>query len=309
GESAHCPIKDAELSIDDPLEGWRLRLTLAPGARRLASGQTMRWVSVMAALGSSAALVLLGVLITLNLNRQLRLAAEQVSFVNQVSHELRTPLTNIRMYTDLALQGLETHPDAGLEPEIERLSIIQQESSRLGRLIENVLSFARMGRIDRSLQVQEVVDLDAVIDQVVATFAPPLNELGIQVDRERGVNQTVSVNLEIVEQILVNLISNAIKYASAGKLLRLQSQLSGSDLLIRVIDAGPGIPKRLRRRVFEPFFRLSNRLEDPAGTGIGLSIARELARQHGGDCVLENTQVGCSFLVRLRTEHRASGHG
>ena len=67
----------------------------------------------------------------------------------------------------------------------------------------------------------------------------------------------------------------------------------------RVIDQGPGIPKRLRERVFQPFVRVSNRLEDPAGTGIGLSIARGLARRHGGDCTLEASPQGCSFSVKL----------
>ena len=102
---------DAEIPVDDPLSGWRLRLMLTPQARATALGLGNRWLIGLGAAGLSAAIILLGVLISINMHRQMRLARQQVSFVNQVSHELRTPLTNIRMYTELALQGLEDHRD------------------------------------------------------------------------------------------------------------------------------------------------------------------------------------------------------
>ncbi|MGN6546213.1 MAG: sensor histidine kinase [Aureliella sp.] len=291
--------RDAELAVVPPLEGWRFRMTLAPEARALAGGTSSRTASVLGAAGFSIALISLGVLITLNLSRQLRLAQQQVSFVTQVSHELRTPLTNIRMYADLAYSALQAQHDEHLSEELHRLAIIQQESSRLGRLIENVLGFARSGRSQPSLRPQPVADLEAMIDQIVDPFSPQIEELGMRIERVRGVAQTVCLDREAFEQILVNLISNALKYAASGKLLRIETALDGDMLYVHVIDDGPGIPKRFRQRVFQPFVRVSNRLEDPAGTGIGLSIARQLARRHGGDCTLEPTARGCSFCVKL----------
>ncbi len=102
-------------------------------------------------------------MLTISVNRQLRLARQQVSFVNQVSHELRTPLTNIRMYTELAMQGLDAHRDLGLEGEMERLTVIQQETTRLGRLIENVLTYARSGK-QRPLRTTQVTNAENLID-------------------------------------------------------------------------------------------------------------------------------------------------
>ncbi len=293
-------IVDAELAVGEPLEGWRFRLTLSPDARAKVLGTQNRWLSGLVASGFSLALILLGVMLSTNIRRQLRLAQQQVSFVNQVSHELRTPLTNIRMYTDLALSGLEAHREAGLEGEIERLNIIQQESSRLGRLIENVLTIARSGK-PRPLRAVPMASAEPVIDAVMSTFGPNLNESHIQVERVSGTAQPLKIDREALEQILINLVSNAIKYAASGRYLRIETEYSSDSLTMRVTDRGPGIPKRLQQKVFQPFVRGSNRLEDPAGTGIGLSIARQLARQHGGDCWLEPTKQGSTFIAKIRS--------
>lgn len=289
---------DAEIPVDDPLGGWRLRLILTPSARAAALGLGNRWMIALGAVGISSTIVLLGLLITVNFRRQMRMAQQQVSFVNQVSHELRTPLTNIRMYTDLALQGLETHRELGLDSELDRLVVIQQETTRLGRLIENVLAFARSGK-PRPLRRTTVNSIEVLIDNVLATFEPQLVECKIDVQREFGGVPPLSIDREAVEQILVNLISNAIKYAAVGRLIRIETAYANEQLRLLVADNGPGISRRLRRSVFKPFVRGSNRLEDPAGTGIGLSIARQLARQHGGDCRLLPSSLGCIFEVHV----------
>ncbi len=187
------------------------------------------------------------------------------------------------MYTDLTLQGLEPHRDSGLDRELDRLSVIQHETTRLGRLIENVLAFARSGK-PRPVRTSLVENVESLIDDVLATFEPQLRECQMVVERTAEQVQPLRIDREAFEQILVNLISNAIKYAASGRVLRIETAYTSQQLTLRVIDFGPGIPKRMRKRVFEPFVRGSNRLEDPAGTGIGLSIARQLARQHGGDC-------------------------
>ncbi|HIK93933.1 MAG TPA: ATP-binding protein, partial [Planctomycetes bacterium] len=135
--------------------------------------------------------------------------------------------------------------------------------------------------------------------------------------------QTMSLDPDFVEQILGNLVSNVEKYAASGGLLRIESQLSRPDsvsnmpdkysatsnsacqLTIDVIDKGPGVEPSKRGDIFQPFARVSNTLSYAAGTGIGLSIARELARLHGGDIVLMESSAGCWFRVTLRGDPQA----
>src|SRR6185503_4134452 len=104
------------------------------------------------------------------------------------------------------------------------------------------------------------------------------------------------------EQILGNLFSNVEKYAAQGGLMEVTSRQNGSTTLIVVADRGPGIPRGQEEKIFDPFHRLSNKLSDGVtGTGIGLSIARELARKHGGDLKAVASDVGACFLLELRT--------
>ncbi len=294
---------DAELPVSDPLQGWRLRITLTDAARDRSLSAQGAWLAYLAALGFSLAIGLTGVLLTLNLNRQLRLAEQQVSFVNQVSHELRTPLTNIRMYAELASENLNLDEEPAPPAVIQQLNVIEGESVRLCRLIDNVLSYARSTHGRLQLKPERSVDIDRLIREVLSTFALPLEEAGMLVTYESKDLRPFTLDRGACEQILVNLIGNAVKYARSGKSLRIEAQCQANRLKIRVQDDGPGIPLRARKRIFQPFARISNRLEDPAGTGIGLSIARRLARQHGGDVTLESQAIGCCFLVVLDELH------
>jgi len=104
----------------------------------------------------------------------------------------------------------------------------------------------------------------------------------------------------VVEQILVNLFSNVEKYAASGGVLQVASSQTGETTTITVSDGGPGIPARQHEAIFQPFYRSSDRLVDVAGTGIGLSIARELAQLHGGDVRLVDSETGACFEVTLK---------
>ncbi len=300
----------ASLSLDDPLDGWRLRVFASPELRMRLSGDTLFLPLLLAVLGLSLTLVLVGGLVTININRQWKLAERRVSFVNQVSHELRTPLTNIRMYADLLAQSLgaeasDEHEAAAVTSEaqaessraLERIGIIQSESQRLSRLIGNVLEFARRDR-QRELRTIPTV-LDQVVRDVVETFRPRLEQVGFAVDLQLDAAEPRQLDGGSVEQILVNLISNAEKYAASGKRLEIVTRSDGDYVTIDVTDFGPGIPRRWAESIFAPFTRMSDRLEDPAGTGIGLTIVRQLSQEHGGSCDLVPTTVGATFRCRL----------
>ena len=119
-------------------------------------------------------------------------------------------------------------------------------------------------------------------------------------------SMTASLNIDpdFVEQILGNLISNVEKYAAAGGVLEVEATQTDSPpaLTINVIDAGPGIPATKRDEIFRPFARISNDVSYATGTGIGLSIARDLARQHGGDVTLKSTETGCHFQITIQQQ-------
>ena len=147
---------------------------------------------------------------------------------------------------------------------------------------------------------------DDLITACLERFAPPLRDKQIAVEFDAHAPQTVWVDVDVLEQILVNLFSNVEKYAAAGKLLKIVSSQVGDRTTIVVEDRGPGIPAGQRERIFEPFHRVSHALEDSPGTGIGLSIARDLARNHGGDVVWEAAEQGARFRVTLHTPHSES---
>lgn len=284
---------DAELAVSAPLEGWRLRIYASESLRSKLGGDGFRLPLWFAIGGITTALLLIGVLVSVNLNRQVRLATQRVSFVNQVSHELRTPLTNICMYADLLADSIDksTESNGG---QHERISVIQSESRRLNRLIGNVLQFARSGAAKKALRVRSAV-LDEIVLEVVETFRPRLVEAGFNTSLDLNTPNSRELDPDAIEQMLVNLIGNAEKYAASGQELRISTKPDGEDVQFTVSDAGPGVSQRFRKKIFEPFFRASDRLEDPAGTGIGLTIVRDLAYRHGGRCELVDSERGAVF--------------
>lgn len=290
---------DAQIAISPPLEGWRLREFASDAYRQSLAGDDLRLPIWLAVAAMSASLILTGLLVTFNINRQVHLAQQRVSFVNQVSHELRTPLTNICMYADLVAQSFasEEEPSAEELQQQERLAVIRSESRRLTRLVNNVLEFARPAP-SKTLQ-RSPEALDVIVAETLATFEPKLEELGFIVERKFDCPGRRMLDRGGVEQILVNLIGNAEKYAASGKYLCIETAATNSGVALIIIDHGPGIPARMREQIFKPFVRMTDRLEDPAGTGIGLTIARELAQRHGGDCELLSTNRGAAFRCTL----------
>ncbi len=292
--------QETPLAVRDlryPLGAWQLRYYL-PAAAVAGPGQKALWVNLLGGAGAMT-LALLGLAIYFYREhmRAMRQAAQRVTFVNQVSHELKTPLTNIRMYAELLQQRLEDDANDAQKHS----SIIVSESRRLSRLIGNILSFGRRQRGKLQLHYSRGV-IDEVIRDVMENFRVALTELGIAPQLDLHAQAQVLFDRDAVEQILGNLINNVEKYAASGGSVRIASCQEGNTTIITVADRGPGIPPRQREKIFAPFYRLSNKLTDGvSGTGIGLSIARDLARLHGGDIKLLPAKIGAAFEVRLQT--------
>ena len=301
----HQPVEGTlptvSVALSAPLGAWRLvhwpRVRLSG-----ASGPTSRTFVVVAGVGAFAlAMLVIAAFLYRERTREMRLAAQRVTFVGQVSHELRTPLTNIRLYAELA----ESEIDPDEEERLARyLAVIGAESQRLGRLIENVLSYARTEQGRLRLRV-ETGCVDEVLDNVLASFEASLESAGIEVDYRPGAPAAVRLDADVLEQIVANLVSNVEKYASKGGWLSIRSSREGEVTRVIVADRGPGIASEHRDRVFEPYYRISDKLSDGvAGTGIGLDIARRLARLHGGDLRLvvpDSDRAGAVFELTVLT--------
>jgi signal transduction histidine kinase len=286
-----------EIPLVAPLGSWRMQCFVAAG--QLPAGFGSSLFAILSAV-VAVALTLSGLawMLYRDYARDMREAGQQVSFVNQVSHELKTPLTNIRMYADLLERDLEQVPDDQAHKPRKRLDVITTEAQRLSRLIGNVLTFARQQR--KTLQVHPVsLDPGSLLKQIVDRFSPSLTERGLRVELDVSDCATLLLDPDLVEQIVGNLISNVEKYAAAGGTLKISGRCMNGQAVIDVIDAGPGIPREHREEVFRPFARVSSDLRASTGTGIGLSIARDLARLHGGDVKLLDSDRGCWFQVHL----------
>lgn len=282
------------LGLSHPLGSWRLEYH-APSLQRVASPLWLSLIAPLLLLG--VGLVGLGYLLYREQRREMLLASQRVNFVNQVSHELKTPLTNVRLYAEMLQQRLEGDDD----PATNRyLGVITGESQRLSRLIDNVLSFSRLQR--RQLKpAPETADPDEQIQRILDTFTPLLRQRGIKPLFEPGIKHSLRYDRATLEQILNNLLSNCEKYAPDSGELRIRSWLDGEAFCVELQDRGPGIEQGERQRVFEPFYRSSSRLTDGvSGTGIGLGLARDLARDHGGDLTLEDSSSGSRFLICLK---------
>jgi signal transduction histidine kinase len=284
-----------ERPLPAPLQAWRLAWWGVTPADT-ASGVGFNLLAGLLAVG--LALIGLAVWFYRESARDLRRAARRVSFVNQVSHELKTPLTNIRMYAEL-LEDELVDEDERAERYVR---VIVQEAQRLSRLIGNVLTFARHQR--EQLEVRPTAGVvDELVRGVVEQFEPALSAVGVTAELQTAAPATVRFDHDALGQILGNLLGNVEKYAASGDTVEVRTAQNGAFSEVRVVDSGPGIPRAHRARVFEPFHRVSDAVSDGVtGTGIGLGIARDLARMHGGDLTLEPSDAGASFLIRIRTE-------
>ena len=266
-------------TLSHPLAAWSLQYFAADTSE---NGWRQALLGLLPGIGGLAvAVVGLAFYFYRESSREMREATRRVSFVNQVSHELKTPLTNIRMYAEL-LEG-ELRRDDGCR---QHLGVIVSESQRLSRLITNILTFSRGERRQLKLRRRTGV-IDEAIAALLAQFQPSFENHGITAGFEPGAGRPVSFDVDAVQQIVANLLSNVEKYAASGRRVDVTSEQAGDEVTITVCDRGPGIPIREHERIFEPFYRPSNALTDGVtGTGIGLAIARDLAVLHGGNLEL-----------------------
>jgi signal transduction histidine kinase len=286
--------------IGEALPHWEVAVYLVNPARLTEAAHTARLT-----LGLFIALLLLAIgvgswLIVRSLNAELKLARQKTDFVSNVSHELKTPLTSIRMFSELLAEQRVTDT----AKQRSYLNIITAEAGRLTRLINNVLDFSRMERGEKKYNFQPC-DLAALVRGIEETFRPHLEAGGFKFICELpDVPVSVRGDADALSQVIVNLLSNAEKYSNGGKEITVQVAQKQSPLPhaeIKVLDRGAGIPRGSEEKIFEKFYRAHDSLSSGVqGSGLGLTIARQIARAHGGDVAYEPREGGGScFILRL----------
>ena len=236
------------------------------------------------------------VIALIQLRREYDLASLRTDFVSGVSHELRTPLAQIRMFAETLILGRVRSQD-----ERQRsLEIIDQEARRLTHLVENLLHFSRSER--QSLRVAPVpMLLGPAIRAVVESFSPLADTRHVRLATHLSDGLVAQVDEGALRQMLLNLLDNAVKYGPDGQTVTVGTNPALDRVQLWVQDQGPGIPPDDRERIWDQFWRLDReRGSAIAGTGIGLSVVRELAALHRGRVWVEMAPGGgARFVIEL----------
>lgn len=236
------------------------------------------------------------ILVFHDLTRLKQLERTREEFVANVSHELRTPLSLIKGYVETLLGGASDNPEvAG-----RFLKIVERNTQRLDLLIQDLLTISALesGRMKLNLQS---VNLHALVEKIFSDLKPPAENKNVElVNSLPDLNATADANR--LEQVLANLVDNAIKYGRAqGKVVVGGEKLDGGKVEIFVQDDGPGIPPESLEHVFERFYRVDKaRSREQGGTGLGLSIVKHIVQAHGGDVRVESELgKGATFFFAL----------
>jgi signal transduction histidine kinase len=239
---------------------------------------------------------------------RLRAADEAKSgVVSTVSHELRTPLTAVRMALSL-LCGDKFGPVT--EKQAALLNAARQDSDRLYRIIENLMSISRIEAGRTEFRMEPLTPRE-IVSQVVDSIRPAFEEKAIQLRVEvsdelpRVMADSIAIN-----SALSNLVSNALKFTPSSGSVCIAAEVVAAGIQFSVTDSGPGIPQQYASRVFDKFFRIP-RKEGPTGAGLGLAIAREVIEAHGGSielCTVHSPGARFHFTLPVVQPSRALNH-
>jgi len=280
---------------------WQLLLKHRAGSLDLAIAQA-RHRNLIISFGILLLLVVSVITAFISSHRARRLARQQVEFVAGVSHELRTPVAVISMTgSNLAYGRIRDFQKVKQYGEL-----IQAEGRRLAEMIEGVLSFAGADAKTSSLS-RTTVDVALIIDNALYAMRPQLDEKGFVCLKEISQDlPQVNVNARSIEHAVQNLLSNAVKYSGESRQIRLNAQLSKSrnsaeEIQITVQDFGLGVEPQELSEIFEPFRRGREVVElNIAGTGLGLSLVKQIMETHGGRVSVNSVyRKGSAFTLHL----------
>ena len=248
-------------------------------------------------IGGAMTVILAGLgFLGFSIRRERRLNELKSEFISNVSHELKTPLSIISMFGEMLAEGRTKSP----EQAHEYAEIIWRESVRLGRLIDNVLDFAKIERGMGVYEFSEDTDLAGVVETAIELSSRRVASADMRLESHLEPElPLIRLDQNAFTLAVLNLIDNAIKYAASGKKIQLDLRREGDRLVLSVRDFGAGIDPEEHERIFERFYRArAIRLKPIRGSGIGLALVQHIARAHGGDATVEST-VGQGSTFRI----------
>ncbi len=218
--------------------------------------------------------------------------AGQKGFASAAAHELKTPLSAIK--ANIEVLEIEKEPDA--EEYAQTISVVKKQTERMISLVDELLELA-----SGKEQAVERLELAPILRESAKSLAHTAAEREIEIVLDVPDDCCATANRELLRRAAENIISNAVKYGKHGSRVFLRAEQTNTDVLIRVIDSGPGVPEQDRERIFEPFFRVdTSRSRKAGGAGLGLAIAQDaLIRQGGKLEYLENPEGGSIFQITL----------
>lgn len=282
-------------TIAEPGDGLVARVALRPeiaGNLIIGGLPNSRLPLLLALLGLTAALMV-GALV--QLHRHQELVRTRGNFVAGVSHELRTPLTQIRLYADLLRSG-----ELSADNQERSVRVIDQEARRLSHLVENILRFSSAGSGAAGGRPEPRL-LAPVVREIVEDFRPLARARRAEIQVELDPEVSASIDTDAFRQMLLNLLDNAVKYGPAGQQVSVGLEAREGMAYLRVDDEGGGVPRDERELIWEPYRRLDGAIESGmGGSGIGLSVVRDLAALHGGRAwVTDAAGGGARFVIEL----------
>ncbi len=310
-QSGGSPLTDQDkpaisVSLSPHLPHWQVGVFFTGGPGADASRSSLLVLSSLLLGMFIVAIISGGGLLTWQALRNLKDARQKTSFVSNVSHELKTPLTSIMMYAELLMEGRV----ANRSRREHYLKVIVDESRRLTRLVNNVLDFSRLEQ-GRKTYNNRRMDIGRYLVELIELHQVRLQEASMAIDLQAEPDRFFSeIDRDTLDQVMMNLIDNAIKYADKGGYIGLRLGVENGMHSLRVEDRGPGIPAAFTQRLFEKFQRADDSLTtSKPGSGLGLSIARQLLRDQGGDLRFEPVAGGGScFIILLPAEEKPDGN-
>jgi signal transduction histidine kinase len=283
--------------LGELLRGLKVTLRPVANAPGAALFDVRAWFYALSLLLVVGLSCLGGYLLWRDTRREVRMAELRSQFVSSVSHELKTPLTAIRMFAETLQIRQATDPRV----HSEYLETIVNESERLTRLLNNVLDFSRIERGEKTYH-KKPTRLADVVNAAARALQYPLAQQGfnLRVAIDEDV-PAVDVDRDAIEQAILNLLTNAMKYSGQSREIELRLCRQNGSAVVQVADRGIGIPADERKRIFERFYRV--RLPEHqavAGTGLGLALVAHIANAHGGGVDVQSRPgEGSVFSIHL----------
>jgi two-component system phosphate regulon sensor histidine kinase PhoR len=236
-------------------------------------------------------------LLVISLKRANDLSHLQLDFLSKVSHEFKTPLTSIRMFAET----LSEQPALSADQRDRCHRMLRQETDRLHTMIQRLLDFGRM-EAGQMVYHRRPESVERVVQSAVSAFTPMCIREQVRFASDIAPDlPPLSMDQEMMTQALLNLLQNAAKYGGEPRDVRLVCARENGHIALSVHDNGPGIPRRERRRIFERFYRIDDRLSrKQEGSGLGLAIVRHVVQAHGGQVRVRNRpEGGAEFSILL----------